>query len=152
MLKVYLAGSIYTSKEDVSWKKRLIEELGGYSENFIIYDPNPLIENKRDRSDSVRDHVVPKDKKVISECDIVVAYVQKASFGTAMEIGYAYDTNKIQVIGINPNCKFSNDIWFRHHTHLVLDSVAKCSEELIWISKAMLKYDGSKPGLSTMEL
>lgn len=141
--KVYLAGSVYSEPEDISWKTNLMKIIiNDYKcDDFTFYDPNPAFENKLDKENDIRFHVVPKDKKIISQCDLLVAYVQKASFGTAMEIGYAYDKSTIQVITINPNQKFASDIWLNHHSHKMTFSVERCAEELIWISKAMLVYN-----------
>ena len=142
MFKVYLAGSTYTDEPDVSWKNNLMNQIRflGYIDKFVFYDPNPAVENNLDSDLDIRFHVVPKDKKIISESDIVVAYVQRPSFGTAMEIEYAYDKGTIQVLTINPNGNYKDDIWLNHHSHKMFDSVNKCAKELCWISDAMLVY------------
>jgi nucleoside 2-deoxyribosyltransferase len=74
--------------------------------------------------------VVKEDKDAIKTCDILVAFVQKPTFGTVMEILYAYDLRiPILVICNNEICK--TDPWLEAHTHLYFKDINSCFEYIL---------------------
>jgi len=132
MIKIYLAGTIYTDPIDADWKNRFISVLkkNNTDQQFKIYDPNPINE--------VGDEVVAIDKKIIESCDYLVAYVKNASFGTAMEIKHAFDKQNIVVFVIDPTSKNLDNIWLKYHSHSQFNSVEGCADVVIDSSNLMI--------------
>lgn len=110
-LKIYLAG--YTGETEY---REIVHY--DYEQDFNIIDP---------MSDGSRP--LPKipslDKYLIMKSDVVVAYIVKPSFGTSMEICFAYDNNKL-VFVIDPTEQIRKDIWVSFHTHRFFDSIESC--------------------------
>lgn len=117
---IYLAGTIYTERPDSYWKTQFRDLMSRLSVTTI--DPCPSME--------CSDLDVLRDKKAISECDILVAYIQRPSFGTSMEIFYSYSLQSKYVVVINPNKKYYNDLWLRNHCHRMFSSVGACCKHL----------------------
>ena len=74
--------------------------------------------------------VVEKDKILIKESDILVAYVQNHSFGTCMEIIYSFEHN-VPVYTINPNKEHRENFWLKYHTTKFFDTISDCFDEII---------------------
>jgi len=114
--RVYLAGTIYKEEPGFSWKKRLCSFFVN-SDNFEFIDPNPSMECDLT--------MVPRDKAFINSSDIFVAYIERPSFGTAMEIYHAFLQHTIPIIIINPNEICKGDLWIVSHVHCIVESVEK---------------------------
>jgi nucleoside 2-deoxyribosyltransferase len=98
-MKVYLAGSIRDARDPFTWRRNAIQEL---PKGWEAIDPLELgdgifNENKGDPQD-----VIDRDLKAIKESDAVLAMISQPSWGTGMEIFYAYSIG-IPVIGWNPH-------------------------------------------------
>lgn len=117
-VRIYLASTIYDDEPDKSWKKNLRSLLS--DDVFSFYDPNP-------QPDPLL-IVVPRDKAEISNSDILVAYIQKPSIGTSMEIMFASLLNTKPIIVINPNTCLYGNPWIDCHVHYICGSVEGAAE------------------------
>jgi nucleoside 2-deoxyribosyltransferase len=117
--RIYLAGTLYSSDSlDAYWKPKFA---GSLSEDmYTLYDPNPI--------NGSGEEVVAVDKKIIESCDFLVAYVKKASFGTAMGIIHAFNQQNITVFLIDPDNNAQTNPWLSYHSHGIFDSVQKCAD------------------------
>lgn len=144
MKSIYLAGAgnafeyrkkckdLYGKKfrlfDPISDSDRLFEELNlgkSIKEVFEEFEAG----NKNILNDDIKTSIVINDKNNISECDILVAYVEKATFGTTMEILFAWERHK-PVYVINPEMTLIEDIWLSYHTTRFFDSIEDCFEFL----------------------
>lgn len=116
---IYLAGSIYEEEPHKSWKSKFMDIVRSTSGDvrdlsvFNFYDPNPS------RDEMVGFEVVSRDKSAIEKSDVLVAYVNKLSVGTLMEIKHAFEKQNVTVIVINPAMNVIHDIWLTFHSHRV---------------------------------
>jgi len=123
-MKVYISGPIYENQDQTYREiiKEFLEE-----QNIEYYDPwvagteirklfweayNKLMDGKINLTDylKVSRKLVSNDLKNLDSCDTIVAYINKQTTGTAMEIMYAFLKKKTIII-INE--------WFPHPFHLV---------------------------------
>lgn len=143
-IRIYLAGTIYKDPPDSSWKIEFTSYLSGRP----LF--NPLPKNETEKGKSYRDpsypdiyeyfdpdpcnepdlFMVPRDKAEIEKCDIFVAYIQRPTFGTAMEIMYASLLNTKPIFVINPNLSLAGDLWIEYHVHKICASVKDCCEHI----------------------
>jgi len=119
-IKIYLAGTIYNNQPGKSWKQRFIQELD--SSLYQFFDPDPISEPER--------YCIARDKSAITNCDIFVAYIERPSFGTAMEIMYASMLHTKPILIINPKGKFIHDLWLNFHSHLICADVESCADHI----------------------
>jgi len=119
-IRIYLAGTIYTTSIDRNWKNEFRNRLTPSYQNVVyeFFDPDPANEPEA--------YMIARDKAEISNCDIFVAYIQRPTFGTSMEIMYASLLNTKPILVINPNEKYFNDLWLRGHAHIICGSIESC--------------------------
>lgn len=117
---IYLAGTIYNDEPDKSWKTKLQCQLDDTMYSF--FDPAPV------EHPSLT--VVPRDKSEIQKCDILVAYMQKATVGTSMEILFASMLGTKPILIINPNGEMIGNIWLEAHAHEIFSSIENCVESI----------------------
>jgi nucleoside 2-deoxyribosyltransferase len=117
--RIYLAGTIYKEEPAKSWKIKL-QKL--FSNNDLVEFVDPKPEMEADLS------MVAKDKYSINSCNIFVAYIERPSFGTAMEIYHAFLQNDKPVIIINPNLSCRGDIWVEAHSHVIVDNIEDAAQ------------------------
>ena len=104
---------------EYDWRKFFIDEFHknkfGHGHEFIcpVLTSNPVID------------IVIKDKQNILRSDILIAYIEKSTFGTTMEIMYAFDHLKLVYI-INPNELYHGDIWLYTHSHGIFKDFESC--------------------------
>lgn len=103
-VRIYLAGYSGEKKYRADAKKN-------FGDRFELLDPftaNP--------AEGVSEYkgIVEGDKLLIMKCDCVIAYINRASFGTAMEIIYAWQ-NDIPVFVACINKDYEMDNWIRYH-------------------------------------
>ena len=146
MKSIYLAGTIYgvnenDTEDDKNWKTRFQSELGypkprvsdlgktrcGGDGIYQFLDPIPEMETQH--------FMVPTDKKMIKRCDVFVAYIQRASVGTSMEVYFASQLEDTPVIIINPNNKFKDDLWLSYHADVICDNVEICAKYIESMNK-----------------
>jgi nucleoside 2-deoxyribosyltransferase len=130
MISIYLAGHVGETEY-----RRYVNEK--YCNMFKINDPLQLIEI---RPNITRDEIVREDKSLIFESYILVAYIQKPTFGTIMEVIYAFE-HDIPVYVINPGYTFKNDIWLSYHTKKFFNDIDSCFS---FINENYNKYEESK--------
>ena len=125
MIKVYLAGYSGENEYREYVNKR-------YSRHLNIFDPMKEVDSKvleKYNNGSLTEEdvsfIVEGDKAAIESCDIVIVYIKRASFGTAMEILHAFK-NKIPVYLIDPDNKWREDVWVRYHTSKTFDDIDPC--------------------------
>lgn len=125
MIKVYLAGYAGETEYREYVSKR-------YGRHLDIFDPmkevdSKILEKYNGGTLSEKDValIVEGDKAAIESCDIVIVYIKRASFGTAMEILHAFK-NKIPVYLIDPDNKWREDVWVRYHTSKTFDDIDPC--------------------------
>jgi len=119
---VYLAGSIYETKYRSNFK--LAVKNLNLSDNIIIRDPLSEVDQK-----SGTTFIVENDKKLIKQCDIVVAYVEKSTPGTMMEIIYAYENN-IPVYLITTKNKIRSSHWIKYHSIVMFKNIIQAIKEI----------------------
>lgn len=124
-IKIYLAGTIYTEEPHSSWKENILEYCNSNKiENVTLIDPNPM-------RGTTSNEVIRRDKSIIRDCDIILAYYAKCTIGTTMEIQYAHENTNTCVCVIDPNNEFRNDIWLRGHTDLFFDNPIQAIDHLV---------------------
>ena len=123
---IYLAG--YSKELEY---RRIVKEK--YSEHFHLIDPMDFEIEKLAKTMDVENAshlVITRDKEMIIGSDILVAYVNRPSFGTMMEIMFAF-MNGIPVYIINENKEWLNDFWLYYHATELFTSIELCFEYLI---------------------
>jgi len=73
--------------------------------------------------------IVRRDKKLILSSDILVAFLSEhsPSFGTTMEIIYAYENGiPVYVIDGTKGMSKYNDAWVKFHTKKSFDTITEC--------------------------
>jgi nucleoside 2-deoxyribosyltransferase len=134
MLKVYLAG--YALEYDY---RKICKEK--YGKDFDLWDPIADAESKlyaelgikaedilSKKAILTRDQmkiIVELDKIKIEESDILVAYIERFSSGTSMEILHAWNLKK-PVFIISPNKLAINSIWLEYHSNRIFLSIDEC--------------------------
>ena len=130
-IRIYLAGTIYKEEPGLNWKQRFMNILNPHNQEphkYEFFDPDPINEPEF--------YMVQRDKAEIEKCDVFVAYIERPSFGTAMEILYAYELKTKPVFIINPNGSLNNhdgsstDLWVTYHSSLICHNVEDCAEHI----------------------
>ena len=137
--RIYLAGTVYKDEYDINWKKEFLTYLG-HSERYYIIDPNPIRDHDPLNLKMINFDVIGYDKRAIDNSDIVVAYVNKSSFGTAMEILHAFNNHNISIYVINPNKKFRKDIWLNYHCSMMFHNIKDCADQINMIYENIIIY------------
>lgn len=119
-VRIYLAGTIYKEEPDRLWKTQFRNLFS--DEVYEFFDPDPQNEPEF--------YMVSRDKAEIQKCDIFVAYIQRPSFGTAMEILYASSLMTKPVLIINPNMSLAGDLWVEYHSDMICLNIADCVEHI----------------------
>ena len=112
-LKIYLAGHVFENE----YREYCMYN---YGEEYELFDPITMIPEDQNYITIVED-----DKVAIRKSDILIAWIQKATFGTGMEIPYAYNLG-MPVFIINPNGAWMNDTWLKYHSMKMFKSVDEC--------------------------
>jgi nucleoside 2-deoxyribosyltransferase len=109
---VYLAGPINgcTDDEALTWRDTV-----RYRVNATCIDP--MRRDYRGREDECVNDIVEMDKKDIDRADIVLANCWQVSWGTAMEILYAWEHRK-RVIAVVPDGVRVSP-WLRYHAEVM---------------------------------
>ena len=140
MIKIYLAGPILgmTTHQAKNWRDYAIMRLTSLShinniENgkrkFDCLDPprrqctkeNPMTNNE----------IVLLDKKDVEDADIIIVNYNAPSIGTAMEVLYAHQLNKI-ILAFTNLPEESQSPWMQYHCTRIFKSV---DETILYIKK-----------------
>lgn len=132
---IYLGGtiSLYSYRDDV---KKFVEN---NNIEMILIDPfnnNDFDANIKNDDDvlkaikKIRNYdeigdIVSRDLYLIQSCTAVVAYIEKITTGTMMELVYARILGK-KVYVINPQNDMWNDIWLSYHTNKFFTTIEDC--------------------------
>ncbi len=133
-LKVYLAGTTsYNAMKYRSDAKNYFNnildlfdplfEVESYITNFKKGHPWQLNNDEVER-------IVVGDKEAIKTCHILVAYIEKFTCGTTMEILHAWNNN-IPIYVINPEQNYIHDIWLRYHTSKFFTTINECFKFIV---------------------
>jgi nucleoside 2-deoxyribosyltransferase len=130
MKKIYLAGhSIETEYRQycIDNYSTDFEMINPMTRTFDVYDEEAI--KKHDKSkdkmmipDNDMTNIIHGDKHDIRRSDIVLAYIKKPTFGTVMEVMYAYD-HGTPVITVNPDLNWAGDIWLRFHSEAIFKTL-----------------------------
>lgn len=109
-MKVYLAGPINgcTDDEANNWRDMVKAHLG--EDNCI----DPMRRDYRGREDNNIADIVELDKEDIDSADVMLVNCWQASWGTAMEIMYAWDHTRIPVLAVLPE-EIQASPWITYH-------------------------------------
>jgi len=120
MIRIYLAGCT----DEIEYRKEVKEK---YGKEFELIDPMDDIPNDIT--------TIPKrDLELIDSCDCILAYINKPSFGTAMEILYSFE-NFIPCIVVNPDLRFKFDPWIFNHVDYITHDLESGFEYIKDINK-----------------
>jgi nucleoside 2-deoxyribosyltransferase len=129
-LTIYLAGHT----EEKNYRNIAITNYGNKI-NFL----NPMTITHLEVLDEIgyneyETYIVRRDKKMILESDILVAYLDynSPSWGTTMEIIYAAENDiPVYVIDSTPFMKNYNNPWVKFHTKKAFSNIETCFEYIL---------------------
>ncbi len=109
----YLAGPINGCDDD---------EANGWRQGFMAELPehewlDPMVRDYRGREDDCVQEIVEGDMADIDTCDFVVAYCWQPSWGTAMELRYAFEKGKPIFAVVPKGMRVSP--WLRYHAKVL---------------------------------
>lgn len=122
---IYLAGPINgcTDAEANDWRSWV-------KANYDGPTLDPMRRDYRGREDEAVDEIVELDKKDIEDCGVFLANCPQPSYGTAMEIIYAWEARK-PVVVVHPADKPVSP-WVRYHAdavvHTLSDALGACAK------------------------
>jgi len=116
---VYLAGPINgkSDGECNGWRSQAKHWLGG---SFVVRDP--MSRDYRGREDESVREIVEGDLSDIRECRYVLVNASAPSWGTAMEVFFAWTSGK-RVVAFTDSKRISP--WLRFHTHAICQTVER---------------------------
>ena len=105
-MKVFIAGIMQGSRMDryidaQDYRRIIAETLADYRTDVEVLDPNELHPNGVDYDDTMAKATLLEMANLASQADLLVAYLPKASMGTALEMWKAFEAN-VPVIAISP--------------------------------------------------
>lgn len=117
MSTVYLAGPIAGCND---------EEASGWRQGFVEAHPaheflDPMRRDYRGKEDDNVNDIVELDIEDIDTADIFLAYCWQVSWGTAMEIFYAYTSGKRVILVVPEGVRVSP--WLRYHSDEIYKSL-----------------------------
>ena len=128
-LTIYLAGPIggCTDSECNDWRDSVIKRMG-----VKYHIRNPMDRDYRDQYTDIAmaPEIVELDKRDINESDIIIANITKHSSGTAMEIMYAWERQKVIVAIANSGVDLSP--WHIYHSTKIMYSLKQAMD---WIEE-----------------
>lgn len=120
---IYLCGPINgrSTRACKAWREKAKALLGRPTKD-------PMDRDYRGKEAENLKILVEKDKEEIRGCIAVLAYVDKPSIGTAMEILYAWERN-IKVVVVNATGKPPSP-WLAYHADLIVETLEDACREL----------------------
>lgn len=114
---VYLAGPIYEQDDTcIRWRKAAQKILR--KKNIISIAPTDVDYRGYERREQTANEIVKRDKGWIMDCDTVLAKCDFPSYGTAMEIMFAWSLQKKIIVVTN-----SYSPWIRYHASHVFPTI-----------------------------
>ena len=120
---VYLCGPIHeaTDAQARNWRDEAKSVLNAKN----IMTVNPMDNDCRGREQKFQKALVEKDKKWITECDTLLVHCPEPSFGTAIEIYFAWSLQK-QIISVSNH----TSPWLHYHSTKVFKELKDALELL----------------------
>ena len=105
-MKVFIAGIMQGSRmdryiDDQDYRRMITEALADRFADVEVLDPNELHPNGVDYDDVMAKATLLEMANLASQADLLVAYLPKASMGTALEMWKAFEVN-VPVVTISP--------------------------------------------------
>jgi nucleoside 2-deoxyribosyltransferase len=121
---VYLAGPIYEQDDTcIRWRKAAQKILR--TKNIMSIAPTDVDYRGYERREQTANEIVKRDKRWIIDCDTVLAKCDFPSYGTAMEIMFAWSLQKQIIVVTN-----SHSPWIRYHACRVFPTVEEALENM----------------------
>ena len=114
-MKVYVSGAI----DETEYRIKVEQDYDG-DPDFELYDPMAV--NVGSMTDG---EIVITDKEAILNSHVVVAYVEKYTAGTIMEIEFAH-MNNVPVMLITTSQKILDDKWIKFHVTTTFGTIEQC--------------------------
>jgi len=122
--RVYLSGHV----KETEYRKYAQEK---YGKSYCLI--NPIEIHNGDQRFFPDDFIVEDDKTLIDLCDYMVVYINKPTFGTLMEIMYAFIKGK-PVIVVNPSGEYFDDIWLKYHATEMFQTIDDAFTYIVHLS------------------
>lgn len=118
-MRIYLAGPINACSDDevTSWRAEARAALEPRGHEIV----DPADRDFRGVENETYESIVEGDKADINRCDLVIAHCWQPSYGTAMELLYAWERD-IPVFAVVPNGQPVSP-WVRYHSKRVCPSL-----------------------------
>ena len=105
-MKVFIAGIMQGSRmdryiDDQDYRRMITEALADRFADVEVLDPNELHPDGVDYDDVMAKATLLEMANLASQADLLVAYLPKASMGTALEMWKAFEVN-VPVVTISP--------------------------------------------------
>lgn len=121
---VYLAGPIYEQDDTcIRWRKAAASILR--KKNIMHLKPTDADYRGRETEKFMPRTIVGKDKRDIMACDTILAKCDFPSYGTAMEIMFAWSLQKQIIVVTN-----SYSPWIRYHANHIFSTVDEALENM----------------------
>lgn len=130
--RIYLCGHTKETEFRLEVKQK-------YSNKVTIVDPLEYqkllgivshLDNKI-WSTSEKERIVKNDMFLMNYSDILVAYVNKITAGTMMEIFYTKHNLEKPVYLIDPSQSLWNDVWLSQHYTYLFENIENCFDQII---------------------
>jgi len=127
MKKIYLCGKIQdlTTEQANNWREIVINKLNG---KYICL--NPMRRNFRDCEFQSQNEIVQLDKNDIINSDVILVNATKPSWGTAMEILFAFERHKI-IIAFTGGSYKQTSPWVAFHSTRICKTMDEALEYII---------------------
>ena len=128
---VYLAGPIFGhgDNECIKWRKKATELL--HAKGIMTLDPMKDDYRGLETKTDVANRIVKNDKSRLMSCDTVLAYSPAPSYGTAMEIYFAWSLHK-QILTISEH----QSPWLKFHSCETYPTIERALETLSYACNA----------------
>lgn len=121
---VYLAGPIYEMDDTcIRWRKATSVLLR--KKNIMSIKPTDADYRGKESIAGIADQIVKRDKGDIMMCDTILAKCDTPSWGTAMEIMFAWSLQKQIIVVTN-----SMSPWIRYHASYVFPTIEEAVENM----------------------
>jgi nucleoside 2-deoxyribosyltransferase len=132
---VYLCGAIHEAPDATArnWRNHAKKALNKKN----IMTVNPMDNDCRGREARFQKQLVEKDKNWITECDTLLVHCPEPSFGTAMEIYFAWSLHK-QIVCVSRH----TSPWLHYHATKVFDELDEALDSLIFPTSPLASFRG----------
>lgn len=121
---VYMAGPINGCNDDEAngWRETFDRKMRSIGNTTL----DPMVRDYRGREDESVKEIVELDIADIDACDVFLAYCWQTSWGTAMEIFYAWRAGKKVILVVPEGSRISP--WLRYHSTDIVTSLDRAAE------------------------